>query len=60
MEHFVDLSCGLSPIQFIDQIKEMPTELEKEHIFKHQKLFEILNEGANNGRRPIVISDKED
>jgi len=60
MEHFVDLSGGLSPTQFIDQIKEMPTELAKEHILKHQKLFEILNEGTNNGRRPIVISDKED
>ncbi len=60
MEHFVDLSGGLSPTQFIDQIKEMPTKLAKEHILKHQKLFEILNEGTNNGRRPIVISDKED
>lgn len=60
MEHFVDLSGGLSPTQFIDQIKEMPTELAKEYILKHQKLFEILNEGTNNGRRPIVISDKED
>lgn len=60
MAHFVDLSGGLSPTQFIDQIKEMPTELAKEHILKYQKLFEILNEGTNNGRRPIVISDKED
>ena len=60
MEHCVDLSGGLSPTQFIDQIKEMPTELAKEHILNHQKLFEILNEGSNIGRRPIVISDKED
>lgn len=60
MEHFIDLSGGLSPTQFIDRIKEMPTEIAKEHILKNLELFELLNEGSNKGRRPVVISDKQD
>lgn len=60
MEHFVDLSGGLSPTQFIEQLKEMPTDLAKEHILKHKKLFEMLNEGTTDPRKAIIISDKED
>lgn len=60
MEHFVDLSGGLSPNQFIEKLREMPTELAKNHILKHEQLFEILSNGKSNRRRPIVISDKED
>lgn len=60
MEHFVDLSGGLSPTQFIDRLKEMPTDLAKEHILKHRKLLEMMNEGTTDPRKAIVISDKED
>lgn len=60
MEHFVDLSGGLSPNQFIEKLREMPTELAKNHILKHEQLFEILSNEKSKRRRPIVISDKED
>ena len=60
MEHFVDLSGGLSPTQFIEQLKEMPTDLAKEHILKHKKVFEMMNEGTTDPRKAIIISDKED
>lgn len=60
MEHFVDLSGGLSPTQFIEQLKVMPTDLAKEHILNHKKLFEMMNEGTTDPRKAIIISDKED
>jgi type I restriction enzyme R subunit len=60
MEYFVDLSGGLNPTQFIEQIKEMPVEIAKEHILKHKKLFEMMNEGTTDPRRAIVISNKSD
>ncbi len=60
MEHFVDLSGGLSPTGFIELIKSMPAELAKAHILKHKKLFELLNEGGTGFRKPVVISQKQD
>lgn len=60
MEHFIDLSGGQNPTQFIDNIKDMTAEEAKEHILKNRRLFEILNEGTTNSRRAVVISDKED
>jgi type I restriction enzyme R subunit len=60
MAHFVDLSGGLSPTQFIEQVREMPAELAKAHLLKHQQLFDRLNEGTTDPRRAVVISDRED
>lgn len=60
MDHFIDLSGGKTPTQFIEELKAMPIEKAKEHIFNNKRLFEMLNEGCNNLTRPVVISDKED
>lgn len=60
MEHFIDLSGGKNPTQFIEELKSMPIEKAMEQIFKNKLLFEMLNEGNNNPTKPIVISDKED
>jgi type I restriction enzyme R subunit len=60
LDHFIDLSDGQNPTQFIDKIKEMSVEEAKAHIIKNRKLFEILNEGTTDPKRAVVISDKED
>lgn len=60
MEHFVDLSGGQNPTQFIDKIKEMTPEEAKTMILKNRKLFDLLNEGKTDPGRPVVISDKKD
>jgi len=60
MEHFIDLSGGKNPNQFIDELQLMPTEKAKEHILRNKRLFEMLNEGGYNPSKPVVISVKED
>lgn len=60
MEHFIDLSGGKNPTQFINELQSMPTEKAKEHILRNKRLFEILNEGGYNPSKPVVISVKED
>lgn len=60
LAHFVDLSGGQDPTQFIDYIKSLPVEQAKNHILNNRKLFEMMNEGGINVRRPVVISDKPD
>lgn len=58
--HFIDLSGGQNPTQFIEKIKSLPVDKAKELLLKNRKLFEMLNEGGFNPVRPVVISDKED
>lgn len=60
LTHFVDLSGGKNPTQFIEKVKSMPVEEAKEMLLRNRKLFEMLNEGGINPGRAVVISDKED
>ncbi|MBC9786530.1 type I restriction-modification system endonuclease [Heliobacterium chlorum] len=60
LEHFIDLSGGKNPTQFIEELKSLPIEKAKEQILKNKNLFEMLNEGSTNPTIPVVISDKED
>ena len=58
--HFVDLTGGQNPTQFIEKIKSMPAGEAKELLLKNRKLFEMLNEGGTSPKRAVIISDKED
>lgn len=58
--HFMDLCNGLDPTQFIEKIKSMPINQAKDLLMRNRQLFELFNEGGNNPRRAVVISDKED
>jgi len=60
MEHFIDLSGGKNPTQFIEELQSMPIEKAKEHILRNKRLFEMLTEGGYNPTKPVVISLKED
>lgn len=60
MEHFMSLSGGKNPTQFIQDLRSMPIEKAKEHILNNKRLFEMLNEGSTNPTKPVVISDKKD
>ena len=60
MKHFKDLSGGDTPKRFMEKINKMKLEEARAYIEKMKPVFEIFNEGSGSGRRPIVISDKED
>lgn len=60
MEHFIDLSGGKNPNQFIEELKQMSTEKAMEHILNSKRLFEMLNEGGYNSGKPVIVSFKED
>lgn len=60
MEHFKDLSGGLDPTQFISDVLKRNPEDAKAHLLKNDTLFALLEEVHANGKRPVVISDKED
>ncbi len=58
--HFIDLSGGLDPAQFMQSIREMTPEDARAHLLHNRKLFELFNEGGLKPNRMVVISDKED
>ncbi len=60
LEQFADLTGGMQPAAFMQQVREMPPEQAREHLLRSRELFAVLNEGGMNPARTMVISDKED
>lgn len=60
MAHFVNMSGGKNPTQFIEKINSMSVKEAKEFLLKNKELFVMLNEGGGNPGRPVVVSHQED
>lgn len=60
LEHFIDLSGGKDPTQFIDTLQTLSTDKAQEYINEHKQLFELLNQGGYHPGRTTVVSFKED
>lgn len=60
MEHFIAMTGGKDPGQFIADIQKRGPEDAKNHLLANGKLFDMLEQSKTNGRRPVVISEHED
>lgn len=60
MEHFVSMTGGMDPTQFIQQMEQEPPQQARNRILAHRDLFELLGETRANGSRPVIISDTPD
>lgn len=60
MEHFVSMTGGMDPTQFIQQLEQEPPQQARNRILAHRDLFELLGETRANGGHPVVISDAPD
>lgn len=60
MEHFVSMTGGMDPTQFIQQLEQEPPQQARNRILANRELFELLGETRANGGRPVVISDTPD
>lgn len=60
MEHFIDMSGGMDPTQFVVDLQNRNPEDAKKRLLAYYDLFKMLQESKTNGGRPVVISDKED
>ncbi len=58
--HFIDMSGGLKPDEYIKKLENEPTDTAKNRILANKELFKLLDEKKGHGSRPVVISDKED
>ncbi|MFR6272580.1 type I restriction-modification system endonuclease [Blautia sp.] len=60
MEHFVSMTGGLDPTQFIVEIEHQKPEAARNRLLAYRDLFQMLQQSKPNGGKPIVVSDKED
>lgn len=59
-EHFVDMSGGLNPDQFIDDIETRSPGDARNRLLAYYDIFEMLQNASSGSGNPVVISDKED
>lgn len=60
MEHFLSMTGGMNPDQFMGGLKESTTQDAKKIILQHRELFDWLGETRANGRHPVVVSNQQD
>lgn len=60
LEHFISMTDGKDPTQFILDIQQRKPEDAKNRLLAYSDLFKMLQETKANGSRPVVISSKED
>ena len=58
--HFTNLSGGFEPTEYIEKLENESEDAAKNRILEDRQLFKMLQEIKSNGKRPVVISDKED
>ena len=55
MEHFIDMSGGMDPTQFVVDLQNRKPEDAKKRLLAYYDLFKMLQESKINGGRPVVI-----
>lgn len=60
MEHFINITGGQDPNQFIFDIQHCKPEDAKKRLLAYSDMFKMLQETKADRGRPVVISDKED
>lgn len=60
MEHFISMTGGQDPTQFIADIQQRKPEDAKNRLLAHAELFKMLGQFKLDGRGAVVISDHED
>ena len=60
LEHFISMTGGKDPAQFIADLEHQPVAQVKEYLSAQHELFAMLQEKRANGGRSVVVSDKED
>ena len=60
LEHFASMTCGMTPEQFIADIKQRPAADARNRLLANEELFALLQAHKPNGGKPVVISNEED
>lgn len=60
LEHFISMTGGQDPTQFIVEIQKQNPEEAKKRLLAYSDMFNMLQQTKANGNKLVVISDEED
>jgi type I restriction enzyme R subunit len=60
MEHFISMTGGQDPTQFIEDIQHRSPSDARNRLLAYSDLFQMLGRARANGGCPVVISNQED
>lgn len=60
LEHFISMTGGQDPTQFIVDIQKQNPEDAKKRLLAYSEMFKMLQQTKANGNKPVVISNEED
>ena len=60
MEHFINMTGGKDPTQFITEIEKMTPAQAKQALTSQRELFQMIQQTKVNGGKPVVVSTQED
>lgn len=60
MEHFISMTKGEDPTQFIIGIQNLKPQEARNRLIAYADLFQMLQQAKERTGRPVVISDEED
>ena len=60
LEHFASMTGGMTPDQFIADIKKRPAADARNRLLANEELFALLQAHKPNGGKPVVISNEAD
>ncbi|MCI9596399.1 MAG: type I restriction-modification system endonuclease [Firmicutes bacterium] len=60
MDHFVSMTGGMTPEQFIVEVQRSNPAEAKKRLLGYYDVFKMLQETKASGSKPVVISNKED
>lgn len=60
LEHFISMTGGQDPTQFIVDIQKQNPEDAKKRLLAYADMFKMLQQTKANGNKPVVISNEED
>lgn len=60
IEHFVSMTGGLDPEQFIQKLETELPEQSRNRILEQRELFDMLSEVKSSGHRAVIISETPD
>ena len=60
LEHFASMTGGMTPEQFIADIKQRPAADARNRLLANEELFALLQAHKPNGGKPVVVSNEKD
>lgn len=60
LEHFVSMTGGMNPNQFIEQLEKETAQQGRNRILAHRDLFALIEESRSNNGQRVIISHAPD